>query len=88
MNSNLPEEVRFKTYLYFISLILVFFIFSMGLLFLNSCSFTDLFKTADNVFDDAIKVTVDKAAIQRDTDVSVNVEVTNKDVKETNNAFD
>ena len=52
------------------------------LTFLTSCSSLmpladDVEKMVDN---DAITIKVDKDAIQRDTDVTVNVQVTNKEI--------
>lgn len=54
------------------------------LLFLNSCTaMPELFKTVDDVATDtAIRVEVDKEALQKDTDVEITVHVLNKDVKQ------
>ncbi len=42
----------------------------------------ELYKTVDDIAtDDAITVKVDRDAFQKDTDVSVSVEVRNKDIK-------
>lgn len=48
---------------------------------LTGCaSLPDLFKTVDDIAtDDAITVKVDRDAIQKDTDVQINVTVKNKD---------
>ena len=43
----------------------------------------ELFKTVDDVATDtAIRVEVDKEALQKDTDVEITVHVLNKDVKQ------
>ena len=85
MHSKLPDESRFFKVFFPFFIILILVICTWGLLSLSSCnSMPDLFKTADDVFDDAIKITVDKSAIQRDTDVSVTVEVVNKETSAIN----
>lgn len=56
----------------------------MALLSLYGCTaIPELYKTVDDIAtDDAITIKVDRDAFQRDTDVSVSVEVRNKDIKE------
>ena len=83
MNSNLPSDEGdyIKIFLAF-SMMIFLFVCAVGLLFLSSCSaIPDAFKTADDVFDDAIKVTVDKSALQQHTDLNVYVEIKNKEEK-------
>ena len=83
MNSNIPDEEKHKVNLLLASsLILIFLFFTTGLLILSSCSdMPDAIKAADDIFDDAIKITVDKSALQQHTDLNVNIEIKNKDSK-------
>lgn len=53
------------------------------LFILAACSaMPDILKTVDDVFDDAIRIRVDKAALQKDTDVNISVDVKNKNPPE------
>lgn len=62
-----------------------FSVFSMPLiamLFSGCAGLTpDFYKTVDNIAtDDCIKVSVDRDAFKKDTDVTINIEVRNKDI--------
>jgi len=52
------------------------------ILFLFSCgAMPQFFQTADDVLDDAISIKVDKSALQREPDLTIQVELKNKDQK-------
>lgn len=81
MNSENKDEIRFKKLLSFFSIIIIFFVISIGLFFITSCQYIpqvadDLEKVLDN---DAITIKCDKDCFQKQTDVEVSVKVTNKD---------
>lgn len=62
---------------------LQYFLFISMVFFLTGCSamMPELFKTVDDIATDtALKVEIDKEAFQKDTDVSVSIEVKNKDM--------
>ena len=47
---------------------------------LTSCgTLPQLYQTLDDIADDAVKIEIDKATMQKDTDLKITVEVTNKD---------
>ena len=60
-----------------------YLLISLAILLTSCQALPQLFQTADDVVtDDAITVQVDRDAINQNTDVSVNVEVKNKNPKE------
>lgn len=82
MEPDLKNEIAFRKIFVFFSIVFVIFLFFIGILTLSSCnSIPELFKTADDVFDDAIKITVDKTALQQNTDMNINIQVKNKEEK-------
>lgn len=80
MNSNTPDESRFFRIFFTLVLTFLLCICTFGLLFLSSCnSIPDIVRAADDFFDDAVKVTIDKAALQKDSNLSVSVELKNQE---------
>jgi hypothetical protein len=83
MNSDYDEEIRFKRLLSIFSAFLICIIFIICTLIITSCQFvpeisSDLEKVLDN---DAVTVKCDKDCFQKDTDVTVHVEIKNKEAK-------
>lgn len=73
------QKDPFKKCFYFFSFGIL--VVAIALLFmLTSCNAaSEICKTVDDILDDAVKVTIDKAVIQADTDVSICVDINNKD---------
>lgn len=84
MFSNEPEEIRVKKIICLFSLIAILITFILGICVLSSCQYVP--QIADDIekiaTDDAITIKCDKDCFQKDTDVTVHVEVRNKDKKE------
>lgn len=47
-------------------------------LFFSCSTLPQLYQTIDDIADDAIKIEIDKAAITKETDVAINILVSNK----------
>lgn len=81
MDSKNPEEIQVRKAIYISFLVIILCIFCFGILLLSSCQYIpqitdDIEKMVD---DDAITIKCDKDCFQKDTDVTVHVEVRNKD---------